>query len=384
MGDSSQMAKYSWLGPVRSAARQKFFEVLHAALATDDGRRLLADALTGVVRTSPLPQVAWKYSAPPYADLGSLDSIRSEGKPAPVFVTGRFRSGSTLMWSLFRNVPGCTAFYEPLNERRWFDPATRGDRVDGTHIGVTEYWREYEGQEHLGEWYRFEWTRRRLYMDADAWDPGLEAYVQALIEAAPERAVLQFNRVDFRLPWLRQRFPHARVIHIYRHPRDQWCSSLVDAASVPRTCTIETFAPHDQFYLLSWARDLCFVFPFVDPRAAEHPYDVFYYLWKLSYIFGQTYSDASFALETLCTSPEMELPRLMEAAGVRNYEREPLCQLIVPQPGGKWVAYADNDWFAAREARCESVMRQYFLPAGLPPDGSVGDRREARERLYAY
>jgi hypothetical protein len=47
-----------------------------------------------------------------------VDFIRSEGKPAPVFVTGRFRSGSTLMWSLFRNVPGCTAFYEPLNERR--------------------------------------------------------------------------------------------------------------------------------------------------------------------------------------------------------------------------------------------------------------------------
>jgi hypothetical protein len=60
MGDSSQMAKYSWLGPVRAAARQKFFEVLHAALTTDDGRRLLADALTGVAGTSPLPQVAWK------------------------------------------------------------------------------------------------------------------------------------------------------------------------------------------------------------------------------------------------------------------------------------------------------------------------------------
>lgn len=124
---------------------------------------------------------------------------------------------------------------------------------------------------------------------------------------------------------------------------------------------IETFVPHDQFYLLSWARDLCFVFPFVDPRAAGHPYDVFSYLWKLSYIFGQAYSDASFALETLCTSPETELPRLMEAAGVRKYEGEPLRQLIVPQRGGKWVAFADNDWF------CPSVRLGFVMGCFATP-----------------
>ncbi len=32
----------------------------------------------------------------------------------PVFVTARFRSGSTLLWNLFRNTPEETAYYEPL------------------------------------------------------------------------------------------------------------------------------------------------------------------------------------------------------------------------------------------------------------------------------
>jgi hypothetical protein len=33
-------------------------------------------------------------------------------------------------------LPGCTAYYEPFNERRWFDPRTRGERVDATRRNV--------------------------------------------------------------------------------------------------------------------------------------------------------------------------------------------------------------------------------------------------------
>ena len=65
-----------------------------------------------------------------------------------VIVTGRFRSGSTLLWNLFRQAGGFTAYYEPLNERRWFDPTARGDRTDSTHRNVSDYWREYDGSRH--------------------------------------------------------------------------------------------------------------------------------------------------------------------------------------------------------------------------------------------
>ena len=87
-------------------------------------------------------------------------------------------------------------------------------------------------------------------MDEDFWDPDLKRYVEILIERAPGRPVLQFNRIDFRLPWFRRHFPDAKIVHLYRHPRDQWCSALMDVKCFPRHGRVEDFAAHDKFYLL--------------------------------------------------------------------------------------------------------------------------------------
>ena len=109
---------------------------------------------------------------PPYAGLmkNNLNSRISRRDDA-IFITARFRSGSTLLWNLFRHVDGMTAYYEPFNERRWFDPASRGDRIDTTHRHVDDYWREYEGFEDLGQYYRLEWISKDLLMDGEMWDP---------------------------------------------------------------------------------------------------------------------------------------------------------------------------------------------------------------------
>lgn len=341
--------RFNWLGRFRKTVRGTAFSLLRQALVTDDGRRILADALEGSLNSSPtIPRA----ESPPYTDLGRAETAADK---APVFITGRFRSGSTLLWNIFRQVGGCTAFYEPLNERRWFDSSSRGNRVDGTHVGVSDYWREYEGLSHLGDLYRRDWIDRHLYMNAGAWDPDLHGYIQALIDAAPERPVLQFNRIDFRLPWIRHHFPKARLIHLFRHPREQWCSSLVDVTSFPRDGSVASFEAYDHFYLLAWAKDLSLQFPFLDPRRAAHPYDLFYLIWKLSYLFGRGYCDASFCLETLCATPSEEIPRLMAAAAVLEYDVAALSSIVKPQ-ATKWPAYADQAWFERREARCETVL----------------------------
>ena len=84
----------------------------------------------------------------PYSDLGHPRSRqRPSDRSDVVIITGRFRSGSTLIWNLFRQAGGFTAYYEPFNQRRWFDPTTRGNHTDATHRKVANYWREYDNLE---------------------------------------------------------------------------------------------------------------------------------------------------------------------------------------------------------------------------------------------
>jgi hypothetical protein len=47
----------------------------------------------------------------------------------------------------------------------------------------------------------------------------------------------------------------------------------------------------------------------------------------------------------------------MQTAQVESYDLEALKRIVVPQ-GSKWQKYADQEWFAAREARCESILRR--------------------------
>lgn len=350
------------MGRLRSASRNAFFRFLRRLFATDDAKRITADALRGLLHWQP-DSFGWRpYSAKSvYPDLGIA---QQDGNPALrnnlIIITARFRSGSTLLWNLFRCTPGCTAYYEPFNERRWFDPRRRGGRIDPTHKNVDDYWREYEGLTALGEYYREEWTERNFLMDATFWDPAMKCYVELLIERASGIPVLQFNRIDFRLPWFRQNFPHAKMVHLYRYPRDQWCSSLVDMRCFPKDGEVAEFEPYDHYYLLRWARDLKYHFPFLDERSLSHPYELFYYLWRLSHWFGTAYADYSIAFEHLVERPDETLAKLFPAIGLKLYDIATLKRLIVKPEFGRWRAYADDAWFKKHEAHCENVLGNFI------------------------
>jgi hypothetical protein len=339
------------MGRIRDGVRAQFFQTLRRALETDDGRRIAVSAVEGLLNRPAVPAAP---APPPYPDLG-----RAAAGPSPyagtVFITARFRTGSTLLWNLFRHMDGCVSYYEPLNNRRWFDPSARGSHLDATHRGVDDYWREYDGLADLGRWYRESWTSRALYMDEHSWDPDLRRFFDRLVEhARPSRAVLQCNRIDFRLAWIRRQFPGAAIVHLFRHPRDQWCSSLVRPAAVPRDIPIGEFLPYDEYYLVSWARDLGRYFPLLD-QPDRSAYEIFYFIWKLSYLFGAASADCSLAFEDLVTDPRREIGRLAASLGL-SADLDRLAPLVTQAPVGRWREFADDDWFRTREAACEEAL----------------------------
>jgi hypothetical protein len=280
---------------------------------------------------------------------------------APIFITARFRSGSTFLWQLFRRLDNTTCYYEPLNEAQWFNKNKNNARVDTTHLGVDDYRTEYAGMEDLGEVFDSRWAFHNLYMDETHHNRDMERYILELITRAKGRAVLQFNRVDFRLPWLRTHFRQAKILHLYRHPREQWMSIVAKGARVSPADTLgrdQTSAP-DGFYTLEWARDLRHVFPLLEP-AGKHPYELHYMMWRLSYSFGRAYSDVSICYEDLIADFERVAAGMFDAVGIRSADIGLLAGLNHGAQQVRWPGYADEAWFATLEARCDRELQAFF------------------------
>jgi Sulfotransferase family len=280
----------------------------------------------------------------------------------PVFITARFRSGSTFLWLVFRNIPGVTAYYEPLNPNRWFSP-TAPSKVDPSHKRVTDYGAEYRGMADLDRWFRDDWSSRFLHMDRTHYDPDLYRYVGELVRRAEGRAVLQFNRVDFRLDWLRANFREAQILHLYRDPREQWMSmQRTEGYRVPLECrlSLDLALPELPFYTLPWALDLRGVFPFLEPELAPHPYALHYYLWRLSYSYGRQYADHSVAYEALVEDFSGTFGAVAKALDLSGVDLEALAGLIQREKGVTWPEYAPAAWFDAIEAECERVLVAHF------------------------
>ncbi|MEP7702680.1 sulfotransferase [Paraglaciecola sp. 25GB23A] len=289
----------------------------------------------------------------PYATTSAQKRGDSANENA-IFISSRFRSGSTLLWNLFRQSGVCTSFYEPFNERQWFNRELRGVEVDNSHRGVDDYWSEYDNLAHLNDLYDEEWIRSDLLMTEQSWLPKMKAYIESLISAAPLRPVLQFNRIDFRLPWIKHNFPDAQIIHLYRNPRDQWCSFLLDQKKMNKDDVQDTYV--DGFYLDIWCNDLARYYPILDMKHTPHPYQRFYYLWKLSYLHGLKYSNYSLSFEELTEDPKKHISILLNKLNIQNVNVEKLSSIIQAPKSNRWKGYADDSWFKQHENICEENL----------------------------
>lgn len=328
-----------------------------ALLRRATGRGIALRWLARVTR--PLRRLAHAPRSTP-----AVAALRAERGPTPrapraLFVTARFRSGSTLLWRMLRATPGVTAYYEPLHPLRPFDPRTR-PAVEASHDGVDDYWTEYDGVTGLEELHDPAWNRDELFLPADAERPRLRAYLETLVAAAPGFPVLQLNRVDFRLPWLRATFPDAYLLHLHRDPRDQFVSSLRDPSALGESATHDDLAPQDAYGLALWARSLRRDLPVLDTLLAEHPYDTHYLLWRLSRAFGTRYADRSIAYEDLLADPAGTLGPVWRDLG---HDPGPAVgawsRMVDASRVGRGRSFASEAWFAEREQRCDALLRRY-------------------------
>jgi hypothetical protein len=348
---------------IRFCLKEKLFFCLRKIGNTDEAKTIMTDILGEILCKRPnLSKDIELVSSHPYKELGKSgrDTLSSH-RDDVIIITARFRSGSTLLWNIYRNIEGCTAYFEPFHPRRPFDPLTRGNYTSPSHRKVSDYWQEYDGLEELGTYFNREWHARNLLMTATAWNPDMKRYVELLIEKAPGRPVLQFNRIDFRLPWFRQHFPRATFIHLYRHPRDQWYSSLRNPKIFTKTSSVAEFAQHDHYSIREWAFDLKPHFPFLDWKVVSHPYEMFYFLWKLSYVFGVKYSHYSMAFENLIEDSEKQLEELCRVSNIKMQNIERMKSVIVRVPVGQWKEYADDEWFRKYEEKCETILEKFLV-----------------------
>ncbi len=349
------MIKQTYWKLVRKTVGHKEFQ---SCFNENHPAKLSPAATTGLSDAQNLP------AADIYPELPGKPDDAMCSQNTPVFITARFRSGSTLLWNIFRSIKGTHCYYEPLNEGICFTPDNRTRQVDPTHKGVKDYWSEYDHLQGVENLFSKKWSHTHLLMDQSSYDRNMKLYIQELIQQANGRAILQFNRVDFRLPWLKANFRGIPVIHMYRHPRDLWLSVSSKSAAVPTTLADHDFTQYNLFYTIEWAHDLAGAFPFLNPELKRHPYYYHYLIWRLSYLYGTTYSDISIAFEDLTTQPVEVLSKLFKLLQIDENHVETAIKLIAPPRRGKWKVYANDEWFHNIEQECEDILTSYFYNFG--------------------
>ena len=276
----------------------------------------------------------------------------------PLFITGRFRSGSTMLWNLFRQLQEVRSFYEPLHDQlvSYIKHPLQPQRE---HFFVKSYFDEYQNIPDIVSLHQNDFANHRLLLEGSDVHPELHTYIQALAESVPSahQIVLQFNRIDFRLAWIKKNFPNAKLLHIFRDPRDQWYSSLTRFSG-----DIDNFIDFNQYYLATWARDLYRQFPFLVSSKLEHAYQRFYFIWKLSYLAGQRLSDLSVAYEDVLAEPEEFATKILRFSNLYTDKNLEAClKTIISKPERAWTMDKSDDWFLVIEQKCEQVLDELGL-----------------------
>jgi len=210
----------------------------------------------------------------------------------PIFIIGRFRSGTSHFWNVFNALDNYCAWYEPLHPQLLSHIKFTQPKKD--HVNVEDYWANYRILDDLPHYFQSDFGANRLYLtEQDSW-PELRRYINFLISQSGEKKpVLQFNRMDFRWSWLNGFYPQAKTLYLKRNPVQLWYSQRKHIPA--ENHNNESYA--DAYELMPWCADLVSQLPFLAPQKGRHGFFRFYILYRLSVIIGVAKADVVIDLD---------------------------------------------------------------------------------------
>jgi hypothetical protein len=235
-----------------------------------------------------------------------------------VFISGDFCSGSTLLFTLFRETDEYYCLYEPLHSllREYLIWPLR---VYEHHFFVDDYFSEYKGFDKISWLFDPRWADHQLFMSTQDQGDDLYRYLCYIIGMSfgrRSKVLLKFNRMTFRLEWLRAKFPGAKIVHIFRDKKGEW-NSIVKRVQqhLGREDVGQGDVNFNGFSLASWCEDLKSQFPELDASNSRTGYDRFCKLWELSLAAHRRHADISIDYSELTHKFEPTCKRLFEAVG---------------------------------------------------------------------
>ena len=281
-----------------------------------------------------------------------------------VFLSGDFSSGSTLLWTLFRQTGDFHCLYEPLHERlREF--MIYPLRAYEHHFFSENYFREYKGYKEIFNLHKEKWGKNDFYLDEKSNSPDLLAYLHYIIGMSFSRkdnVVLQFNRVAFKLSWLKRNFPSVPIIEIVRDPDKQWNSIVKRSQNHHgREDVGQETVNFMGMGMANWCNQLQQYFPELRPENSNTGYERFLKLYNLSREQHNKYADLSIRFEDLTSNFEVEGKKIFDLVGY-NDDIMHLKQFVIPPSEQKPIGSQTN---AVKRKFFEKIDKAGFLYARL-------------------
>ncbi|MCX7552955.1 sulfotransferase [Marinicella sp. S1101] len=246
----------------------------------------------------------------------------------PIFITGRFRSGTSFLWQLFDQLDGFCAWYEPLHPQ--LTAAVKHVRPKTSHVGIEDYWSTYRQHPNYEKYHSSRFATEQLYLESGQRYRELKNYINHLIElSSPQVPVLQFNRMDFRLAWLKAEFPDATIIHIDRNSLHAYLSQRKHIAADHR---------HDADYwdayeLVQWCYALQGELPFLLKAPFDgHAFCRFYALDQLSRLMAKAHADININLDSDVFYSDDFVAKIAGVVALRSSQKDAMKKMVhIPQ-----------------------------------------------------